>query len=227
MRLLASSILRRKHQDIFPGALAKLYHVLLPELKISTWGDFLRVERGAVGAFEVDEVRLDLSNLITILVTLLDIAELDDGMLLAHAGVFGGHVDDGHIPADKPATTMTQRDGVDDVLPLEDEQPPLVLERRLPSFWGFMVFQHDGGTVRLCDRVGSGGKGAGVAVVRLLLGLGRLFAVSQGKGVGLRGQRPTALEDLFATLVLVVGVMVVVARPMAAIAPVAVAVIVA
>ena len=43
-------------QNIFPGAVAELYHVLLLQLVISLWFNTVVVEEGAIGRSQVNNV---------------------------------------------------------------------------------------------------------------------------------------------------------------------------
>lgn len=121
------SILGSKHDHIFPCGLAELDEVLVLELQVSAVWNFLRVEHRPIGAFEVNQVGLDLANLIAIFVSLLQKSELDDSVLLANTRMLSGNVNDGHFPANEPACPRVQLNRVNDILPLEHEQLPLVL----------------------------------------------------------------------------------------------------
>lgn len=93
------SVFRRKHQDVLPRALPELNHILFTKLEVSTLGNLLGIERSTVSTLEVDEVRLHLADLVAVLVAFLNVAELNNGMLLAHAGMFGQHIYHGRVPS--------------------------------------------------------------------------------------------------------------------------------
>lgn len=101
--------------------------VLVLELQVSTVWNLLRVEHRPIGAFEVNQVGLDLANLVAIFVSLLQKSELDDSVLLADTRVLSRNVNDCHFPANEPACPRVQLNRVNDILALEYKQLPLVL----------------------------------------------------------------------------------------------------
>ena len=114
----------RKHHNIFPGALAKLKHILMSQFQVSAVGDPLVVQNGAISTLQVDDVGLDFPNFVSKLVPLLDVAKLYDSMLLAYARVLSRQVHDSHVLPNKPATAQTEVNRVDEVLALEHEKFP-------------------------------------------------------------------------------------------------------
>lgn len=180
-------ILGREHKHVLPRTGPELDHVLVSQLQVPTIRDLVAVELGTIRALQVDQIRLHTADLIPVLVPLLRIAELDDGMLLANARVLGWQVGNGQIPPDEPAAARVQFNGVDDLVALEDVQPPLVARGGLAGLGWLVVFECDSGSVGLRNRVGLGGEHACVAKVRLLLGFLGFLASADSKGVTLRG----------------------------------------
>lgn len=67
--------------------MTKLYHILISKLQIPAIRDIVVVQLSPVSALQIDEIRLDLSNLVAILISLFNVTELDNCMLLANARV--------------------------------------------------------------------------------------------------------------------------------------------
>lgn len=135
---------RCQHDDVLSRALPKLHHVLVPELKVAAVWNFAIVEHRPIGTLEVNQVRLDLADLVTELVALLRVPELDNSMLLADAGVLCWQVDDGHLSSNQPAAPHAEVDSIHNVLPLEDIQLPLIAWRWFACLRRFMIFERDG-----------------------------------------------------------------------------------
>ena len=157
---------RRQHNDILPQTLSQRQHIPTFQLDIPRLPDRLAVQSRAIRALQIHHVRPHPALPVAPLGALFRVAELDDGVLLAAAGVLGRDVDDGALAAEQPAAARVQRKRLEQVGPFEYVQPPRRRRGREARRGGFVVFEHDGG---VCGRVGCGGEEAGRGVVGFLL----------------------------------------------------------
>lgn len=97
-RFVRLSILGREHKHVLPRTGPELNHILVSQLEVPTIRYLVAIEFGTVCTLQVNQIRLHAAHLIPVLVSLLRIAELDDGMLLADARVLGRQVGNGQVP---------------------------------------------------------------------------------------------------------------------------------
>lgn len=178
-------ILGREHKHILPRTGPELDHILVSQFQVPTIRHLVAVQLCTVRTLQVNQIRLYSADLVPVLVSLLRIAELNDGMLLTDTWVLSRQVGNDQVPSDEPAAARVQLDGVDDLVALEDIQAPLVARGGLAGLGWLVVFQCNRGPVGLRDRVGLGGEHACVPKVRLLLGFLGFLACADGEGVTL------------------------------------------
>jgi len=155
----AQSIRRRQHEHVLARAQPELEYILIPQLDVPARRHQVPVDRGPVGALQIDQVRPHLSHAVAELVAPLDVPELDRRVLLRAAGVVDGEVDDQPLAPDQPAAALGELHHLEQVGPLEDVQPPGLLGGRFARLGRFVVFEHHGGAVD-GDGVGFGGEAA-------------------------------------------------------------------
>lgn len=149
---------RRKHHHILSLAASKLQNIFIPELKVPRRLNPLAVQLRAIARFQVDNVGLDLARLllhaVLVLDRLLDVPELNHGMLPAAARMLQHVVDDLARAAEQPAAARVQLDGVGHVFAFEHEHAPLLRRRRFARLGRLMVLQADLGPLDLVGGLG-------------------------------------------------------------------------
>ena len=95
-----------EHKNVFSGTQSKFEHVLVSHLDISSTWNLFPIHRRSIGTLKVNEVRPDTPNPVAKLVSLLDIAELEGGMLLGATWVFQRKVHNQVLSAYKPAAAL-------------------------------------------------------------------------------------------------------------------------
>ena len=97
---------RWQHHHVFPLAVSEGDHIPINQLHVPTRSDQLAIEFCAVGALQVNQVRLDFVRFVSVLICRSLVAELYDSMLLRDARVFECEVCNILIATREPATTL-------------------------------------------------------------------------------------------------------------------------
>lgn len=72
--------------------MAKLNHVLVSQLQVSAIGHLVVVENRTIRTFQINKVRLDSADLVSVFISFLRVTKLDYGMLFADARMLGRQV---------------------------------------------------------------------------------------------------------------------------------------
>ncbi|GAB1194610.1 hypothetical protein APSETT444_003856 [Aspergillus pseudonomiae] len=125
---------KETHENVFSGTQSKLEHVLVSHFHISAIGNFLPVDRRAIGTLEVNEVRSDTPNSIAELVSLFDVTELEGGVLFGATRVFQREINNQVLSTYKPAAALIEFDHLKKILPLKHVETPGVFSGGFAGF---------------------------------------------------------------------------------------------
>lgn len=78
----------RELNHVLPRRMAKLDHILIPQLHVPSLRHRFFVQRGPIATLKVDNIWPDLADLVTEFISFLNVSKLDDSVLLRATRMF-------------------------------------------------------------------------------------------------------------------------------------------
>ena len=159
----------------------KAHDICIPQLHVPPLRHLLPIDHRPIRALQINHIRPHLPLPIPKLRRLLDIPELDNGVLLRRTRVLHEIIHHGGFATEQPAGLCGERDRVDDLGAFEHVHAPGRGGGGFARFRGLVVFEYDcGPAAGLFDRVGLGCELACWGEVWFLLLGGRVLALCYG-----------------------------------------------